>query len=152
MDAASLKLMESLMGTVRHLMIIGAYRDNEVSPSHPLMATVERIEKSAGTSTGDGADHRSRGSQASGRAHRLPGLVIPRMRPGRCSKGILVPVDGDVCQFKSNASTASETAARLGVGDASLHSGAAGNGHHAIREDVIQNNTVKGSSRLRSQA
>ena len=44
MDSASLKLMESLMNSARNLLIIGAFRDNEVSASHPLTATAERIE------------------------------------------------------------------------------------------------------------
>lgn len=44
MDGASLKLLEALMGSARNLLVIGAFRDNEVSASHPLTATVERIE------------------------------------------------------------------------------------------------------------
>lgn len=43
MDSASLKLMESLVGSARNLLIIGAFRDNEVSASHPLTATAERL-------------------------------------------------------------------------------------------------------------
>ncbi|BCM93673.1 signal transduction histidine-protein kinase AtoS [Abditibacteriota bacterium] len=45
-DAASLKLMESLLGSAGHLLLIGAYRDNEVSASHPLMASAARLEAS----------------------------------------------------------------------------------------------------------
>jgi predicted ATPase len=30
---------------VRHLLLVGAYRDNEVSPSHPLRRTLEAIRK-----------------------------------------------------------------------------------------------------------
>ncbi|WNG26232.1 AAA family ATPase [Cystobacter fuscus] len=44
-DAASLQLLQHLIthpGT-RHLLVIGAYRDNEVSPSHPLMLTLSEI-------------------------------------------------------------------------------------------------------------
>ena len=44
MDSASLKLMESLISGAKNLLIIGAFRDNEVSASHPLTATAERIE------------------------------------------------------------------------------------------------------------
>ena len=46
-DAASLKLMEMFI-TVKaeYLYLIGAYRDNEVDPAHPLMRTIEAIEKS----------------------------------------------------------------------------------------------------------
>jgi predicted ATPase/signal transduction histidine kinase len=46
-DLASLKLIELLMcesGT-EHLLLIGAYRDNEVLPAHPLMLTLEEISK-----------------------------------------------------------------------------------------------------------
>lgn len=45
MDAASLKFMETLMESKPNLLLVGAYRDNEVSPSHPLIATVGRIEE-----------------------------------------------------------------------------------------------------------
>src|SRR5712664_3025028 len=39
LDAATLDLMEDLLTQpdVKHLMLIGAYRDNEVDPAHPLM-------------------------------------------------------------------------------------------------------------------
>ncbi len=46
-DSASLKLIE-LMATdsdSKYLLIIGAYRDNEVSATHPLIATIENIAK-----------------------------------------------------------------------------------------------------------
>ncbi|MDJ0842552.1 MAG: serine/threonine-protein kinase PknK, partial [Acidobacteriota bacterium] len=44
-DTASLKLLEVLMSDTRttHLLIIGAYRDNEVDQSHPLMRTIDEI-------------------------------------------------------------------------------------------------------------
>jgi PAS domain S-box-containing protein len=47
LDAATLDLLEDLVTQpdVRHLMLIGAYRDNEVSPSHPLLRTLEAIRK-----------------------------------------------------------------------------------------------------------
>ncbi len=47
-DGASLKLLELLMTDEdsNYLCLIGAYRDNEVSPSHPLMLTLKEIEKS----------------------------------------------------------------------------------------------------------
>jgi PAS domain S-box-containing protein len=43
-----LALLEDLLShsEVRHLLLIGAYRDNEVSPSHPLMRTLETIRTS----------------------------------------------------------------------------------------------------------
>ncbi len=50
LDAATLELLEVLMteSAVRHLLLIGAYRDNEVSPSHPLMQTVDAIRAAGG--------------------------------------------------------------------------------------------------------
>jgi len=45
LDTATLELLERLVADpdVRHLLLIGAYRDNEVSPSHPLMQTLTAI-------------------------------------------------------------------------------------------------------------
>jgi serine/threonine protein kinase len=45
LDAATLELLEHLVThpEVRHLLLVGAYRDNEVSPSHPLLRTLEAI-------------------------------------------------------------------------------------------------------------
>ncbi|MDB5635119.1 MAG: multi-sensor signal transduction multi-kinase, partial [Bradyrhizobium sp.] len=45
LDAATLDLLENLVtqSEVRHLLLVGAYRDNEVSPSHPLLRTLEAI-------------------------------------------------------------------------------------------------------------
>ena len=45
LDWATLELLESLITDphVRHVLLIGAYRDNEVSPSHPLMRTLAAI-------------------------------------------------------------------------------------------------------------
>ena len=45
LDAATLELLEDLLTQqeVRYLMLIGAYRDNEVSSSHPLMRKLEAI-------------------------------------------------------------------------------------------------------------
>ena len=47
-DLASLKLIELLAcdSDNQYLLLIGAYRDNEVSATHPLMLTVEEIQKS----------------------------------------------------------------------------------------------------------
>jgi predicted ATPase len=47
LDAATLDLLEHLVthSEVRHLLLIGAYRDNEVIPSHPLLRTLEAIRK-----------------------------------------------------------------------------------------------------------
>jgi predicted ATPase len=45
LDAATLELLEHLITDpeVRHVLLVGAYRDNEVSSSHPLMRTLEAI-------------------------------------------------------------------------------------------------------------
>ncbi|QIR36434.1 AAA family ATPase [Tolypothrix sp. PCC 7910] len=46
-DSASLKLIELLMGesSTGYLLLIGAYRDNEVFAAHPLMLTLDAIAK-----------------------------------------------------------------------------------------------------------
>ncbi|MEH1872014.1 ATP-binding sensor histidine kinase [Nostoc sp.] len=44
-DSASLKLIQLLMADTKHLFLIGAYRDNEVNPAHPLMLTLSEIQK-----------------------------------------------------------------------------------------------------------
>jgi PAS domain S-box-containing protein len=45
LDAATLDFLENLLtqSDVRHLMLIGAYRDNEVNSAHPLMRKLEAI-------------------------------------------------------------------------------------------------------------
>jgi PAS domain S-box-containing protein len=45
LDAATLDFMEDLLThpDMQHLMLIGAYRNNEVSPNHPLMRKLEAI-------------------------------------------------------------------------------------------------------------
>jgi predicted ATPase len=47
LDSATLDLLEDLLTQydVRHLMLIGAYRDNEVNSSHPLMRKLDTIRK-----------------------------------------------------------------------------------------------------------
>ncbi|MEA5574722.1 serine/threonine-protein kinase PknK, partial [Calothrix sp. UHCC 0171] len=44
-DSASLKLMQLLMVETKYLFVIGAYRDNEVFPAHPLIMTLDDIAK-----------------------------------------------------------------------------------------------------------
>ncbi|MEO0840613.1 MAG: serine/threonine-protein kinase PknK, partial [Cyanobacteria bacterium J06643_5] len=46
-DSASLKLMQLLMSGNKkdYLLLIGAYRDNEVSPAHPLILSLDDIRK-----------------------------------------------------------------------------------------------------------
>jgi PAS domain S-box-containing protein len=45
LDAATLDLIEHLVthSEVRHLLLVGAYRDNEVGPAHPLLRTLDAI-------------------------------------------------------------------------------------------------------------
>src|SRR6202011_3271346 len=47
LDAATLDLLEHLVThpEVRHLLLVGAYRNNEISPSHPLLRTLDAIRK-----------------------------------------------------------------------------------------------------------
>ncbi|OYD91787.1 serine/threonine protein kinase [Nostoc sp. 'Peltigera membranacea cyanobiont' 213] len=44
-DSASLNLMQLLMDDTSYLLLIGAYRDNEVNPVHPLMLTLSEMQK-----------------------------------------------------------------------------------------------------------
>ncbi|MFS8065285.1 MAG: sensor histidine kinase, partial [Byssovorax sp.] len=46
-DTASLKLLAHLIThpETKHLLILGAYRDNEVTASHPLMLTLDEVKK-----------------------------------------------------------------------------------------------------------
>ncbi|MFZ4727595.1 MAG: AAA family ATPase [Pseudanabaena sp.] len=44
-DSASLNLLQLLMQDVGHLLILGAYRDNEVSLAHPFMLTVNSLKQ-----------------------------------------------------------------------------------------------------------
>lgn len=45
-DAGSLQLLESMLAsaTLQHLLLVGAYRDNEVEPGHRLLATVAALQ------------------------------------------------------------------------------------------------------------
>ncbi len=46
-DSATLKLIELMMtdNQTQHLFVLGAYRDNKVNSTHPLMMTLEALEK-----------------------------------------------------------------------------------------------------------
>jgi predicted ATPase len=44
-DTASLKLLQLLMTCRGHLLLLGAYRDNEVSAKHPLLLTINEIQR-----------------------------------------------------------------------------------------------------------
>ncbi|XZN92786.1 MAG: AAA family ATPase [Microcoleus sp.] len=50
-DSASMNLLKLLMTETdtRHLLLIGAYRDREIFPAHPLMLTLEEIRKAKAT-------------------------------------------------------------------------------------------------------
>jgi PAS domain S-box-containing protein len=50
LDAATLDLLEDLLtrSELRHLMLIGAYRDNEVDATHPLVRKLEAIKDAGG--------------------------------------------------------------------------------------------------------
>ena len=45
LDTATLELLEHLVThpEVQHVLLVGAYRDNEAGPSHPLLRTLEAI-------------------------------------------------------------------------------------------------------------
>jgi PAS domain S-box-containing protein len=51
LDAATLDLLEDLLTQpdMQHLMLVGAYRDNEVNSSHPLMRKLEAIRQAGAT-------------------------------------------------------------------------------------------------------
>jgi PAS domain S-box-containing protein len=53
LDAATLDLLEDLLtrSELKHLMVIGAYRDNEVDAAHPLTRMLDAIEAAGGTVT-----------------------------------------------------------------------------------------------------
>jgi predicted ATPase len=50
LDAATLDLLEDLLtrSELQHLMLIGAYRDNEVTAAHPLMRKLDAIKTAGG--------------------------------------------------------------------------------------------------------
>ena len=51
LDGATLDLLEHLATSpeVRHLLLVGAYRENEVGPSHPLIRTLAAIRETGAT-------------------------------------------------------------------------------------------------------
>ena len=57
LDAATLDLLEHLVThpEVRHLLLVGAYRDNEVGPAHPLLRTLESDPRGRCEGAGDRA-------------------------------------------------------------------------------------------------
>ena len=79
LDAATLDLLEDLLShpDVRHLLLIGAYRENEVTATHPLMHKLEAIRAS-----GKGAGH-----QACPADGRRPGRAGRRLASHRRGAG-----------------------------------------------------------------
>jgi predicted ATPase/class 3 adenylate cyclase/putative methionine-R-sulfoxide reductase with GAF domain len=53
-DAASLSLLKQILlaPELGHLLVIGAYRDNEVTPAHPLMLAIDEIRRGGAAVTG----------------------------------------------------------------------------------------------------
>ena len=51
LDAATLDLLQDLLtqSEVQYLLLIGAYRENEVNPGHPLIRKLEAIRRAGGT-------------------------------------------------------------------------------------------------------
>ena len=51
LDAATLDLLEDILAQrdIRHLLLIGAYRDNEVDAAHPLMRKLDAIRRAGAT-------------------------------------------------------------------------------------------------------
>src|SRR5262249_20332942 len=51
LDAATLDLLQNLLiqGQARHVLLIGAYRDNEVTSGHPLLRRLEEIRSAYAT-------------------------------------------------------------------------------------------------------
>ncbi len=68
LDAATLDLLEDVLtrSDLRHLLLIGAYRDNEVDAAHPLTRKLTAIREAGGEGQRDQAwaarRHDSRGS------------------------------------------------------------------------------------------
>ena len=89
LDAATLELIERLVvdPEVRDLLLVGAYRANEVDPSHPLARTLERI-RSRRERSGDGAEA-SRASRRKAAHRRRPAVRNRSMfdrSPNCCSR------------------------------------------------------------------
>ncbi len=84
-DVATLKLLAHLIThpDVKHLLILGAYRDNEVSPAHPLMLTLKEVQD-AGPAVGHvvlgplSVEHL--GHLVADALHRSPEEVLPLAR------------------------------------------------------------------------
>ena len=87
LDAATLDLLEDLLTPpgVPHLMLIGAYRDNEVTPAHPLARTLEAIRNMGSERAGDracAARVRTRAAARGGCSPLRPGARRPARSAG----------------------------------------------------------------------
>ena len=58
LDVATLDFLEDLLvqQDLSHLLVVGAYRDNEVDSTHPLTRKLSAIRKAGGESAGDSAE------------------------------------------------------------------------------------------------
>ena len=67
LDAATLDLLEDLLtrDDLRHLLLIGAYRDNEVSATHPLVRKLDAIRQAGAAVRGHRSDTARSGRSAS---------------------------------------------------------------------------------------
>ena len=74
-DAASLTLIELMMSDdeLTHLLVIGAYRENEVSSNHPLMPAVERLRQ-----TGVPIEHLEVGPLSGAHLHEIVTATLRR--------------------------------------------------------------------------
>ena len=87
-DSASLNLIKLLMSEsdCQYLFLIGAYRDNEVSPAHPLMLTLDEIPKRCDP---------GEVSNSEGDASRTPKECAPRENQGIINTITLAPLGQD---------------------------------------------------------
>ena len=75
LDAATLDLLEDLLTQtdLQHLLLIGAYRDNEVSATHPLVRKLDAIRQSGAAVAGH-RSHPTRLRRSGAAARGLPSL------------------------------------------------------------------------------
>ena len=111
LDAATLDLLEDLLTPpgVPYLMLIGAYRDNEVTAAHPLTRTLDAIQNSGANVTGDracAARERRRTAADCGRAPLRPGACRPARATGAREDGrqsVLSPCSSDSARRRRTA-------------------------------------------------
>ena len=83
--AASLELLDDLVADsdTRHLLLIGAYRDNEVDAAHPLTPTLDEVRKSGARGPGPRARAAVGGERRAARRRHAPRCPSPRRRRWR---------------------------------------------------------------------